>query len=80
MLWIDPPAGWSVDRRLLTAPPAATAVSTEVRRLEFELQAPDDAAPGRVEVPCYALCYVCEGAEGTCLYRRRDVVVPIVIE
>ncbi|MHC5003847.1 MAG: hypothetical protein ACYTJ0_12065 [Planctomycetota bacterium] len=75
--WIDPPAGWSADRRLHTVAPGAGAVSNEPRRVELELKAPDDAAAGSVTIPAYALYYVCQGADGLCLYRRRDLAITI---
>ena len=78
-IWIDPPAGWRTDRRRLTVPRPQQVVSTETRRVEFELQAPEDAAPGTVELPGYALYYVCEDVKGTCLYRRQDLSLQIAV-
>ena len=34
-----------------------------------------DAAAGTVDIPVYALYFVCEDIQGTCLYLRQDVVV-----
>lgn len=78
-VWIDPPAGWKVDRHHHTVANATTAVSLETRRIEFELRIPPDAAAGRVTIPVYALYNVCEGEEGTCLYRRLDLPIDIHI-
>ncbi len=78
-VWIDPPAGWKVDRNHHTLENAPTAVSLETRRIEFELRIPPDAAAGRVTIPAYALYNVCEGEEGVCLYRRLDLPIDIVI-
>ena len=78
-IWIDPPAGWRADRRRLTVPNPQQVVSTETRRVEFELQAPEDAAPGSLELPVYALYYVCEDIKGTCLYRRQDLTLQIAV-
>jgi hypothetical protein len=47
--------------------------------VEFELKAPGDAQKQRVTVPAYALYYVCEDVNGTCLYRRQDVQFDVTI-
>ena len=78
--WVDPPDGWDVDARYLTAPRPPTLVSQEPRRVEFELRSPADATPGPVSIPGYALYYVCENVDGTCLYRRQDVVLSIQVK
>jgi hypothetical protein len=54
-------------------------VSEEPRRVEFELHIPEDAEPGPVEVPAYALYYVCEDVDGTCLYRRQDLSLSLEV-
>ena len=51
-------------------------VSEEVRRVEFELNGPDDFT-GRETVPAYVLYYVCEDVDGTCLYRRQDILIEV---
>ena len=76
VVWVEPPAGWQVDRRLLAPPHPPAAVSEEPRHVEFEIRSPEDAS-GAVELPGYALYYVCEGLRGACLYRRQDLRVPI---
>jgi len=81
VLWLDPPDGWSVDRRRVELDnPAASvgAASDEVRRVEFEVQGPESGATG-VVLPAYALYYVCEGIDGACLYRRQDIEVRLEI-
>jgi len=78
---IEPPEGWKVDRdRIELDNPAAElgAVSEEVRRLEFEVMSPATAT-GAVELPAYALYYVCEGIDGACLYRRQDIEVRVSV-
>ncbi len=79
-LWVSPPEGWHADQRSweLSNPPEA--VSLEERRVELEIQAPEGASAGEVTVPAYALYYVCEDVNGTCLYRRRDLPVTIPVE
>ncbi len=78
-LWVSPPPGWQVDRRQHTLPNAGAAATRETRRLEFELRAPEDAAAGTVKIPAYALYNVCEGADGTCLYRRQNITVELKV-
>ena len=76
-LWIDPPDGWQVDPQRIERPNPPEPVSDEPRRLEFEIQAPQGA--DSVQLPVYALYYVCQGAKGACLYRRQDFGVPVTI-
>jgi hypothetical protein len=45
------------------------------RRVEFELRVPEAAATGSVSIPAYALYYVCEDVDGTCVYRRQDFTI-----
>jgi len=54
-------------------------VSQEPRRVEFEIRSPADARQGPVVVPGYALYYVCEDVNGTCLYRRQDVAIELEV-
>ncbi|MBI4160945.1 MAG: tetratricopeptide repeat protein, partial [Acidobacteria bacterium] len=75
VLWVAPPPGWTVERRLLTVPNPPDPVSREVRRIEFEALGPPGRGPGTF--PAYALYYVCEDVDGTCLYRRQDIPVKI---
>ena len=72
VFWIDPPTGWRVDRRASSVPNPPQPVSEEVRRLELEVRSPEGWS-GIAVLSGYALYYVCEGVEGTCLYRRQDV-------
>ena len=41
------------------------------------MKPPDGAAAVSVDIPAYALYYVCEDVRGTCLYRRQDVTVRV---
>jgi len=76
VFWLEPPDGWSVDRRRieLDNPAGLGAASEEIRRIEFEVQGPAAGAPEAVLSAC-ALYYVCEGIGGACLYRRQDVEI-----
>ena len=75
--WLDPPAGWQVDRRRVEVAPPPRAVSEEIRRVEFEVQGPDSASEP-IELTGYTLYYICEGAQGQCLYRRQDLSIELV--
>ena len=77
VVWVKPPDGWQVDAQSITVPRPKDVVSQETRRVEFELRSPADASAGRVMIPAYALYYVCEDVDGTCLYRRQDVALDV---
>jgi len=79
LVWVNPPPGWQVSHRSLTVPNPPEPVSTEPREVEFELRAPPDASPGGHVATGYALYYVCEDVDGTCLYRRHDFKVPVLV-
>ncbi|HUT33654.1 MAG TPA: hypothetical protein VNE39_09255 [Planctomycetota bacterium] len=77
-LWVDVPAGWRVSDRLLVAPQPRAAETGEVRRLDFEVQAPPGAAePARFRL--YALYNVYETQGGQCLFLRQDISVEIAL-
>ena len=76
-LWVDPPPGWQTNGNYFTVPNPPEPVSTETRRVEFELTPPGEGAPGVFPVPAYALYYVCEDRNGVCLYRRQDIEVEV---
>ncbi len=74
-LWVDPPQGWRVAPRRLERANPPEPVSDEPRRLEFEVLAPRGATS--IELPAYALYYVCQGEKGACLYRRQDFAIDV---
>lgn len=78
MVWLEPPAGWKIDTHHLSVANPPQVVSDEVRHLELEVQSPADAQ-GSVNLTGYALYYVCEDAQGVCLYRRQDISVPLTV-
>lgn len=77
---VNPPDGFTCDRRLVTLSRPEQAVSDEPRTVEFELRAPTDARPGILLVPASALYNVCEGESGACLFRRRDLSIRVEID
>jgi hypothetical protein len=78
VFWVNPPEGWQVDRRYQTVPLPPEPVSQEPRKVEFELKSPAGST-GSAVIPTYVLYYVCEGVNGTCLYRRQDVPVKVLV-
>jgi len=78
-LWVETPADWKTDGRLLTAPLGDRPETNEVRSFEFELKSPDNAQD-KVRLSTYMLYYVCEGVDGTCLYLRQDIPVDVQFE
>ena len=75
-IWVSPPEGWSVDKNHIVFEVPRTAVSEERRKLEFELRGPVNPE-GEITIPAYALYYVCEDVDGTCLYRRQDILIEV---
>ena len=71
-VWLDEPPGCALDASHTSLPNPPQAVSLEERRVEFEVRCDDDATAGSRLLSGYALYYVCEDVNGTCLYRRRD--------
>lgn len=76
-VWIDVPDGWKASKSLhIVEPPINQVTSTETRRVDFEIQAPANAT-GTTRLPAYAMYYVCEDENGTCLYRRQDFAIEV---
>lgn len=76
VVWLNPPDGWQVESRALQLPNPPQSVSQELRRVEFEVQVPENAV-GRFALSAYALYYVCEDVNGVCLYRRQDLPITL---
>ncbi len=77
-VWLDLPVDWAADNQLWTLPQPNEIESRETRRLEFELQSPQDAKS--ILLQGYALYYVCEDVGGQCLYRRQDFSISVEVE
>ncbi|MEC8554032.1 MAG: hypothetical protein VXZ82_03390 [Planctomycetota bacterium] len=77
-VWLDLPVDWAADNQLWTLPQPNEIESRETRRLEFELQSPQDAKS--IMLQGYALYYVCEDVGGQCLYRRQDFSISVEVE
>lgn len=76
VVWLDPPEGWEADSQIQRVSVPPEPVSQEVRRVEFELRR-SPPTEGPVTASLYALYFVCEDVDGTCLYRRQDVEVSL---
>lgn len=78
--WVDAPEGWQVSQQSHTIEgPENEPTSTEVRHIDFEVLV-SVTASGFIELPVYALYFVCEDENGTCLYLRQDIDVKIQID
>ncbi len=78
-LWIRPPSGWEVDNNFILLNNPVQAVSKEIRNIEFEITGATPTTAEKVIIPTYALYYVCEDVNGTCLYRRQDIPIQLNI-
>ncbi len=79
LVWLDPPDTWQAQARLLRYPRPPQPESDEARQLEVELKIPKDAPQGSSQIPAYAVYYVCNDGDGTCLYRRQDLAIPVTV-
>jgi hypothetical protein len=79
-VWLEPPGGWTAEAEMLEVPLAPEPVSDELRTVELELKLPADVPRGTAQIPAVAFYYVCEGRDGTCLYRRRDLEIAIPVQ
>ena len=78
VLWVDPVGGWEVDQSYWTVANPPEVVSQEARVIEFEVRSPEK--PGSsTTLPAYALYYVCEDVDGTCLFRRQDIPLQVQV-
>ena len=71
-VWLNEPAECDLDGEHRSLPNPPQAVSLEERHAEFEIRCDEGAAAGPRSLSGYALYYVCEDVNGTCLYRRLD--------
>ncbi len=74
------PKGFALGEGSLRYPNPSAAESQEDRAIEFELAVPEDAASGAVNIPAYALYYVCENKGGKCRYLRGDFTVALTVD
>jgi hypothetical protein len=78
-VWVDAPQGWQISQQSHSvAGPDKRETSTEIRRIDFEVQAPADAT-GTIKLPVYALYFVCEDENGECQFLRQDIRVNLEV-
>lgn len=71
-MWVDLPDGISMVERNLSFTNPETPETTELRQLELEVALADSIPDGPIDLPAYALYYVCEDEGGVCYYLRQD--------
>ncbi len=79
-MWVDLPAVFELGEGESKYVKPTEAETRETRVLEFELTVSDKLPAGEVELPAYALYYVCEDKGGKCLYLRKDFNVKFVVD
>jgi tetratricopeptide (TPR) repeat protein len=79
VFWLEPQKELMVERSYISLPNPPQEVSQETRIVEFEIRCPPDAKPGTFKLSGYALYYGCEDVNGTCLYRRQDVAINLIV-
>jgi len=77
---LEVPPGLSLGEGSLVFPNPSKAETQEDRAVEFEVTIADEAQPGVISIPAYALYYVCENKGGKCRYLRKDFTVSIEID
>jgi len=82
-VWLDAADGARVTPHRTMVPNPPETLSRETRRLDFEVQSSEPARGSErsgdeaLTLSGYALYYVCEDIDGTCLYRRQDLTVEV---
>lgn len=79
-VWVDLPEGYEWVAGEAFYPNPAVPETRELRQIEFEVQSLDDASPGGVSFPGYALYYVCENAGGVCYFLRQDFTLSLTVD
>jgi len=79
-MWVGLPDGLSLGEGQFTFANPAEPETQELRVLEFECVVSGSHAPGRVELPGYALYYVCAKKDGKCRFLRQDFRVSFEVD
>ncbi len=80
VLCLDPPKNVAVGEGPLTYPNPNEPETQEDRAVEFEIAVGETAKTGPLEIPAYALYYVCENKGGKCRYLRQDMTVTVNVD
>lgn len=79
-VWIDPPDGWQVDKKVFTVPSGSPAVGDEVRPVYFDVKLPPGIEPGDYVIRGTALYYASEARSAESLYFRKDLKIPVKVQ
>ncbi len=79
-IWVDVPGVFTLGEGESKYSNSGEAETQETRVLEFELTVSDKLPAGEVELPAYALYYICENKGGKCLYLRQDFNVKFAVD
>jgi hypothetical protein len=79
-IWVDVPGVFTLGEGESKISNQGKAETRETRVLEFELTVSEKLPAGDIELPGYALYYVCENKGGKCLYLRQDFRVKFVVD
>jgi len=74
-IWVQSDSGWEMESQFITVPNPQAAIDEAPRSIEFEL-IQNETEP-MMKVTGYALYYICEEVNGTCLFRRQDFTVDL---
>lgn len=77
ILWAETPEGWRIDKALHRYPFPPTPVSSEPRKVEFEVRTSAKTTSPVDTIRGYVLYSICGGDKGQCLYRRQNFEVKI---
>lgn len=78
--WFGVPSDWSIGEAALSFPNPIEPETQEPRYVDFELTPPASAKSGKVDIPGYALYYVCENRGGRCALLRKDLSITVTID
>lgn len=78
--WFDFPEGWSIGEASLSFPNPEEPETQEPRFIDFEVTPPASVKSGEVDIPGYALYYVCENRGGRCALLRKDLSIIVTID
>lgn len=79
-LWVDLPKGLTLVEGDLRYDNPEQPETRELRHVEFEVAVSEGFKSGDIELPGYALYYVCEDAGGVCYYLRNDFTVTLTVD
>lgn len=77
---LDLPQGVELGEGTLSHPNQKQPETQETRSVEFEFAVEKTAPRGPIEVPAYALYYVCGNKGGKCRYQRQDFTLTLQVD